>query len=351
MPNPDPHSGQPHKSRSPLTYIFIGAIVVILAGMLAIMPMMITGNDTDATIRIPRQATARQVEDSLTKYCGATYAARVTRLLRIGGFHPEQRHGAYLLPKGTSPFTAARRLSRGAQEPVRIIINGFRSIDYLGERLSRKLDFSSKEFVEAATDPEYLATYGLTPDNALALFIDDTYEAYWSATPREILDKIGNNYRKYWNNERTAQATELGLTPSATMILASIVDDETNRDDEKGQIGRLYINRLDRSMKLQADPTVKFALQDFTIRRITGRHISVDNPYNTYRYKGLPPGPLRTTSCETISAILDSEPSDYIYMCAKEDFSGYHNFAVTYEQHIANALTYQHQLDLRGITE
>ena len=133
------------------------------------------------------------------------------------------------------------------------------------------------------------------------------------------------------------------------MIVASIVDEETNKADEKGKIGRLYINRLNKGMKLQADPTVKFALGDFSLRRIRKNHLSVNSPYNTYRNTGLPPGPIRTTSVATIDRILDSEPSDHIYMCAKEDFSGYHNFAASYSEHMANARKYQQALNKRGI--
>lgn len=345
--NPRNKKGHHHT----LTYILIATALLIVAGMAAIMPMMISGIDEDAVIRIPQNATIQNVEDSLKRYCGDSYASRVIRLLKVSGskFNPQQRHGAYRLPAGTSPFTAARRLSRGGQDPVRITINGFRSLDYLAERLSRKVDFTPQQFIEAATDSAYLASYGLTPANALSLFIDDSYEVYWSSSPREVLDKIGANYRNFWSPENRDVAAELYLSPGEMMILASIVDDETNREDEKGTIGRLYINRLNNAMKLQADPTVKFALQDFDIRRITREHTTVDSPYNTYRYAGLPPGPLRTTSRATLTAILNSSPSPYLYMCAKEDFSGYHNFAATYQEHVANALRYQHELDVRNI--
>ena len=133
------------------------------------------------------------------------------------------------------------------------------------------------------------------------------------------------------------------------MIICSIVDEESNAKSEKGTIGRLYINRLKKGMKLQADPTVRFALNDFTIRRVTRNHLTVDSPYNTYQVEGLPPGPIRTTSVETIDAVLNSQPNDYLYMCAKEDFSGTHNFAADYATHQENARRYQNALNERGI--
>ncbi|MDE5675491.1 MAG: endolytic transglycosylase MltG, partial [Muribaculaceae bacterium] len=149
--------------------------------------------------------------------------------------------------------------------------------------------------------------------------------------------------------ERIQKAKDLGLTPAQLMTIASIVDEETNKLDEKDEIGRLYINRYLKGMKLQADPTVKYAVGDFSLRRILNTHLKTSSPYNTYLNTGLPPGPIRTTSVATIDQILNSKPSDAIYMCAKEDFSGYHNFAATYKEHLANAKRYQAALNRRGI--
>ena len=171
----------------------------------------------------------------------------------------------------------------------------------------------------------------------------------WSGTPEKIIEKIGKNYSNVWNDERRKKAASLGMTPQQVMILASIVDEETNAASEKGTIGRLYINRLDKGMRLQADPTVKYAIGDFEKKRITKQDLQFESPYNTYRNGGLPPGPIRTTSKRTIDAILDSKPHRYLYMCAREDFSGRHNFAETYGDHTRNALRYQHALDERGI--
>lgn len=330
-------------------WVLISIGILVILGIFTISPYMVKGTEKAVTIRIPKGATITHVKDTLTKYYGEEYTGRVLKLLKLGGFKPEERYGAYDLPSGTSAFAAMRKLSRGGQSPVRLTINGFRSIPFLAERISAKMDFSADDFIKAATDSAFLAKYGLNRENALALFVDDTYEAYWTSTPEEVLKKFGENYQNLWSEGRVEDAKDLGLEPAEMMVLASIVDDETNQDREKGRIGRLYVNRLESNMKLQADPTVKFALQDFAIRRVTKDHLKVDSPYNTYMYAGLPPGPLRTTSRKTVTSILQSKPSTDLYMCAREDFSGNHNFAATYDEHLENAKRYQAALDERGI--
>lgn len=330
-------------------WILVIMAIIIVAGMLTISSYMVQGSDRDVTIRIPRDATMDNVTDTLNKYFSEDYTKKVEKLLLISGFDPKERHGSYLLPKGATPFATMRKISRGSQTPIRLTVNGFRTLDYLAERISKKMEFTPGEFLKAARDPQFLAQYGLTPEQALSLFLDDTYEVYWTASPQEVLQKIGDNYNAFWSEGRKKQAADLDVTPAEMMILASIVDDETNQVLEKGRIGRLYLNRLDKGMKLQADPTVKFALNDMTLRRITVDHLKVDSPYNTYMYAGLPPGPLRTTSRKTLTEILNSPPSSDLYMCAREDFSGFHNFAADYDQHLDNARRYQDELDKRGI--
>lgn len=327
-------------------WLIVAVAILAAAGML---PMMISGAERDAVVRIPAGATEKMLNDTLTKYFGENYSAKVMKLVKLRNIDITSRHGAYLIPKGTSPFRAMRKLGRGAQTPLKITVNGFRTLDNMSERMSRKVDASKEELLRQFTDAKVLKEYGLTPEQAIALFLDDTYEVYWSATPAEIMKKIGDNYLHVWNEERRNKAAALGLTPAQVMTIASIVEEETTKKDEKGRVGRLYINRLHKGMRLQADPTVRYALQDFTIKRVKGEHLKTDSPYNTYRVEGLPPGPIRTTSAETIDLILDSSPTDDLYMCAREDFSGYHNFASTYAEHTQNALRYQHALDTRGI--
>lgn len=304
---------------------------------------------TSALIKVPKDATSAQLKDSISKYLGEGYATKVTRLVGMRGTDLSARHGAYLIEAGWSPLTAMRRLTGGPQHPLTMTINGFRQRQVLQDKVSAKFDFTSDSIAKVLADAAMMNQYGLTPEQSMSLFLNDSYDFYWNVSPEAIVKKVGDHYLDVWNQSRRDKAAALGLTPAEVMTLASIVDEETNAKEEKGTIGRLYINRLKIGMPLQADPTVRFAGGDFSVKRITSNMTKVDHPYNTYRNKGLPPGPIRTTSVETIDAILDSQPNDYIYMCAKEDFSGRHNFAKTYAEHEANARRYKRELDRRGI--
>lgn len=332
-----------------MLWILLGLAVCIIIIMVSIYPAIMTGAPRTAYIRIPAGATEKNVADSLEKYFGHDFASTTMKLIGLRHTDFTKRHGAYEITEGSNPLSAMRKLTSGAQTPIRITVNGFRSLDLLTSRISAKMDFTADSLRAVVSDPDVLRDYGLTPENALALFADDSYDFFWNASPEKVVRKIGDNYLKIWNAERTRKAALLGLTPAQVTTLASIVDEETNNAAEKGTVGRLYINRLNKGMRLQADPTVRFAVGDFTIRRVTGKYLGVESPYNTYRHAGLPPGPIRTTSAATIDAILDSKPNDYIYMCAKEDFSGSHNFSVTFEEHQRNAARYQSALDRRGI--
>lgn len=329
--------------------VIVAAIALAAALLIAGLPYLATGTQRDITIRIPANATIENVNDSLSRYAGKDFASRTCRLISLQGTDLSTRHGAYALPKGISPLKAARKLAKGGQTPVKIVINGFRDRKEMARRIAAKLDFSDRDLLEAMSDTLKLARYGLTPEQAPALFLNDTYELYWSATPGELLDKLGKHYSEVWDQIRKGKAAKLGLSPAEIVIISSIVDEETNAKDEKGKVGRLYINRLKKGMRLQADPTVRFAADDFTIRRVTRKHLDIKSPYNTYIIKGLPPGPIRTVGVETIDAVLNSTPSEDLYMCAKEDFSGRHNFASDYATHQANASRYRKALDERGI--
>lgn len=329
--------------------IVVSIVVAVAIIVFAVMYFLLSGAaPSSAIVRIPAGATKTQLQDSISKYLGEGYSKKVARLVSLRGTDLNSRHGAYLVEAGMSPFDAMRRITSGPQQPLTITINGFRLLPVLEEKVASRFDFTQDSIAAALSDPALLKDYDLTPEKALALFINDSYEFYWDASPVDVVKKVGTHYNDVWTSERKAKAQALGLTPADIMILASIVDEESNKLDEKGAIGRLYINRLKRGMKLEADPTVRYAGGDFTVKRIV-RPREVEGPYNTYLHPGLPPGPIRTTSVETIDAILNSNPHDYIFMCAKEDFSGYHNFASTYSEHQANARRYKRELDRRGI--
>lgn len=328
-----------------VTIFVLGGIILLYI----FLPVVANKSEKEVVIKIPSNATAEMVNDSVAKYLGNKYADKVTLVSKIRGTDFTVRHGAYLINQGTSPLNAHRKLSSGAQLPSNIVINGIRGVEPLSHKLSSQLDFSADSLKNQLNDPEFLSQYGLKSSEALALFVDDTYQVYWSASPKEVAEKIGANYKKIWTPDRLEKAKALGLTPAEVITIASIVDEETNKKDEKPSIARLYINRLNKGMKLQADPTVKFALGDFSLRRIRGEHLQVDSPYNTYKINGLPPGPIRTVTVADIDAVLDAPVHDYLYMCAKDDFSGYHTFAKDYSTHMTNARNYQKALNRRNI--
>lgn len=325
--------------------IFCFAVVVGCAVSIALFS---GESPSSAVIKIPAGASKEQLKDSIQKYLGEPYAKKVVRLVGLRGTDLSMRHGAYLIEAGMSPLDGARRLTSGPQEPLTITVNGFRLLPVLEEKVAARFDFTKDSLAGILANPDVLKDFDIAPEQALGLFVNDSYQFFWNASPLEVVKKIGSHYNEVWTPQRREKAMALGLSPADIMTLASIVDEETSKLDEKGAIGRLYINRLNKGMKLQADPTVRYAGGDFTIKRIKNPN-SIVSPYNTYLNPGLPPGPIRTTSVETIDAILDSKPHDYIYMCAKEDFSGYHNFAATYAEHQANARRYKRELDRRGI--
>lgn len=334
--------------------IFIGSLITLflLSGIFLLfifLPVFNEKTETEEIIKIPAVANREIVYDSLSKYYGVKFADKVILMAKVRKHDFSNRHGAYLIEKGMSPIDVERKLSSGSQQPVNIIINSARGLNTLADRISRKLDFSPDSLISQILDKEYINEFGLTPDNALSLFIDDTFEFYWNASPKTVVDKIGKNYKKIWNEQRLGKASQLGLSPAEVIVLASIMDEETNKSDEKPMVARLYINRLKRGMKLQADPTVKFALGDFSLKRIRNEHLKVESPYNTYFVEGLPPGPIRTVTVADIDAVLNAPAHNYIYMCAKDDFSGYHNFAADYSKHQANAKKYQRALNKRNI--
>ncbi|MDE7466268.1 MAG: endolytic transglycosylase MltG [Muribaculaceae bacterium] len=330
-------------------WILSGIALFVAAGIGFIAPYAFSVTHHPAIIRIPANADKEVLSDTLSHYYGSDFAAKVIRCSKTAGLDVPSRHGAYLIDDGTSAWNVARRLATADQEPVSVVINGFRSPDVLAQRLSRRLELSAVDLSLALRDSALLASYGLNPDQTLALVTDGTHRLLWSDSPEEVVKKFGTAFNNIWTPERRAKADSLGLSPTEVMIIASIADEETAKADEKATIARLYMNRLKKGMRLQADPTVRFATGDFSIRRITGQHLRTPSPYNTYLHTGLPPAPIRTTSVATIDAVLNAPEHDYLYMCAKEDFSGYHNFAVSFDEHKENAARYQQALDERGI--
>ncbi|TZF83686.1 endolytic transglycosylase MltG [Pedobacter sp. BS3] len=257
--------------------------------------------------------------------------------------------GRYTLTKGMSNRTLINMLKSGNQQPVTLRFHNLRLKEDFARYVSSQLETDSMELINLLDSATFVGRYGFTPDNVYTMFIPNSYEIYWNTNAAKFYERMYSEYQKFWNSDRKNKAEAIGLSPIQVTILASIVDAEALHDDEMPDIAGLYMNRYKRGMKLEADPTVIFATQDFTIRRVLNKHLRTLSPYNTYLHTGLPPGPIMMPSVNAIDAVLNYKHHDYLYMCAKDDFSGYHNFASTMAQHLVNARKFQEALNKRNI--
>ncbi|ACU63339.1 endolytic transglycosylase MltG [Chitinophaga pinensis] len=265
------------------------------------------------------------------------------------GYRDRVKAGKYKISRGMSNFEIVKLLRSGHQTPVNLTITKLRTKQDLVRKICSNLEADSATFRALLSDQVYLRQFGLDTNTVMSAFLPNSYQFYWNTTAENAFKKIEKESDAFWNDTRKAAAQRLGLTPTQVVILASIVDEETNKNDEKPLISSVYLNRFRKGMRLQADPTVKFALQDFSIRRIREGHIAFESPYNTYQVTGLPPGPICTPSIKSIEAVLNTPETDYIYFCAKADFSGYHAFAASYAEHMKNAHAFHQALNARGI--
>ncbi len=259
--------------------------------------------------------------------------------------------GRYLVENGMSNNALINMLRAGRQNPVDLTFNNIRRKKEIAGVISKQIEADSASIIRLLNDKEYLQQYGVTPKTVHALFIPNTYELYWNTAPRELIERMHREYERFWNEERKNKAESIDITPVEVSILASIVKEETIKSEEMPRIAGVYINRLERGMRLQADPTIKFAIGDFSVNRVLDKHLQKDSPYNTYRNAGLPPGPISFPSITAIESVLNYEKHDYFYFSARPDFSGYHNFSKTHYQHIQNARKYQKALNEKKIME
>lgn len=305
-------------------------------------------NKTAQSLYIPQHTTYSQLLNSLeeNKILKSEFTFTIASKLML---YKDILPGKYVFYPSENNFNMILTLRKGQHYPVKFTFNNVRTKEKFVERVGDRFLFSSEELASVLNDSQFLANYNLTPENSLAIFIPDSYEFYFDITAKEFFDKMYRYYERFWNGKRTQIADSIGLSPLQVVTLASIVEEENHHPKEKSIIAGLYINRLRKDMKLEADPTVKFAVGDFTLKRILLKHIAVNSPYNTYQHKGLPPGPIRIPEKSTVDSVLNFKHHNYLYMCAKEDFSGYHNFAVTPAEHARNAAKYHSALDKRKI--
>ncbi len=257
--------------------------------------------------------------------------------------------GHYLLTPGQSVITVTRTLKLGLQTPVDVTINNVKIPAHLAGKLARQFEADSVAFLAALTSRELASEVGFDSLTLFSMFLPDTYEFYWTATPEEVVRRLRKEYDRFWTPERDKARERSGLSRLEVMTLASIVYEETRKSDEMPRVAGVYINRLKKGIPLQADPTIKYAMQDFTLRRILKSYLKTPSPYNTYINKGLPPSPICMPGRDAIEAVLHFEQHQYLYFCARATFDGYHNFAKTYTEHLVNARAYATELNRRKI--
>ena len=257
--------------------------------------------------------------------------------------------GRYLLENGMNNNELVNLLRWGNQEPVMVTFNNVRFKEELAGKVGKFIEADSTQIINLLNSNSFVSKYGFNTTTFLTIFLPNTYEFWWNTSAEQFVERMTTEYKKFWTAERKQKAKILGLSQSEVSILASIVQKETNKTDEKPTVAGVYLNRLKKGMLLQADPTLVYANRDFEARRVLNSHKAIDSPYNTYKYKGLPPGLICLPSIESIDAVLNAKSHNYLYFCAKADNSGYHSFASTYSQHLQNAREFQRELNRRKV--
>ncbi len=344
-------------SRSLIRYIIIAvAVIFIIAGVkIASMyneiygPNVNTPGKEDFLLYIPTGSDYNDViallEENQIIKDRKTFDWAAGKKNYAENIHP----GRYRIRQNMSNNQLLDMLRSGLQEPVNVVINVARTPEDLATKIATQIEAGKDDMMMLMNDEAYLHSLGFTKETIIGMFIPNTYEFWWNTDARDFFARMKKEYDRFWNRERSGRAGEIKFSPNEVITLASIIISETNKEDEYRRIAGVYINRLNKGMRLQADPTVKFALGDFERQRILKVDTYIDSPYNTYKYAGLPPGPIAIPPVKAIDAVLKYEKHDYLYFCAKEDFSGYHSFARTLDQHNRNARLYQKALNRRKI--
>lgn len=307
-------------------------------------PNVTLKDKTETLIFIPSNAGFDQVTKILESGGYLKDAEGFKWVAQKKGYTANVLGGCYTIKNDMNNNDLVNLLRSGIQTPVKVTFNNIRTLEQLAGHIAERIEPDSLALITLMQNNNVIKDYGFNKETFIAMFIPNTYELYWTTTAKRFLDRMNKEYKAFWNDERLKKAKEIGLTPVEVSTLASIVDEETVKPDEKPKVAGLYLNRLKKGMKLQADPTIKFVLGDFSVKRILNKDLKIDSPYNTYLYKGLPPGPIRIPSIQGIESVLNYNKHNYLYMCAKDDFSGYHNFSTTLKQHNRNAALYRKAL-------
>jgi len=329
--------------------IFLGAGLVTVLILWSIVLRENVKADEPVRIYLPTGSDFVCLKDTLERNDLLRSMKSFNITSRLKSFGKTVKPGSYIIEPGMSNNSLVNMLRSGRQAPVRVTFNNIRTLDELAGKVGMQIEADSASLAEFLGDESNYSADGFDRQTVISVFIPDTYELYWSVDSRGFYRRMLKEYRDYWNDDRISMAENLMLTPAEVSVLASIVDEEASREDEKPRIAGLYLNRLSSGMPLQADPTIKFAVNDFTLRRILNRHLEVDSPYNTYKYAGLPPGPIRCPSRSGLEAVLNAEEHEYLFMVARFDGSGYHHFSRTLAEHNRYAAAYRRELNRRRI--
>ncbi|MDB5232603.1 MAG: mltG [Chitinophagaceae bacterium] len=332
-----------------LTVIFI---LIVFAALIAVWIFLAPATDFSAKTKYlyikdgenPKEVVLRQTDTGhIVKY------PSIFKWLASGtGVWNKLKPGRYEVNKGESLITIIRRLRNNHQSPVKLVITKLRTRDNFARLIGKNFAYDSATVMNFISTDDSIRRWKVDTSTFLTLLLPDNYEIYWNTSLPKLIDRLAKTSNGFWQrNNRIAKAEAQHLTPKQVYTLASIIEEETNKNDEKGNIASVYMNRLQKGMPLGADPTIKFALRDFSLRRILFGHLTVQSPYNTYRNKGLPPGPICTPSVASIDAVLNAPKTDYLYFVAKSDFSGHHQFSSNFAQHQQYAKAYQQALDQR----
>lgn len=311
------------------------------------------GAKEKADFTIPTGFTSSEIATKLETEFSKSYSLGFAITSKLLSLDSHINPGLYELTDGMSNFDLVRLFRSGKRKTVRLTIKFARHYEDVLALVSEKIEASYEDLVDLTNNREYMDSIGFDKENTICLFLPDTYEFYWNTSARQFLDKMAKEYKFFWNDSRIQKAERIDLSPQEVMTMASIVDQETQHNDEKSKIAGVYMNRLRGSAtagKLQADPTIKFALNDFEIKRVRKGHIerAKSSPYSTYEFAGLPPGPICIPSKAGIDAVLNYEHHNYYYFCAQPNYSGYSNFSATFSQHLDYAREYQRWLTKEG---
>ncbi len=325
------------------------AFVVMWMGYNAIFKSNVKIEAESAEVFIPEKSSLEEVAFLLKHSKIIDNERTFLWVAELKKFRMPSKGGRYIIQSGWSNNDIINTLRVGSEVPVNITFNNIRTQTELSARLAQQLDLDSADIMAVFKDYDFIHAMGFDFETIIAIFIPNTYEVYWTIDAKDLFRRMKREYDAFWNETRLAKAKEIGFTPVEIITLASIIEEETLKAFEKPIIAGVYINRLKRGIPLQACPTLKFALNDFTIKRVLYEHMEVDSPYNTYKNKGLPPGPVRVPDTNSINAVLNYEKHNYLYFSAKEDFSGTHYFSKTLKQHNAYAKRYHEALNKNKI--